>query len=73
MKRLLEWLFHVVAFALQCNALVPLLSRNSTDVADLGTANPLNTLSMAFVLSTTLVLMLWRARTTLGYAPGMWP
>jgi len=72
MKRI-EWLFHILAFVLQCNAIVPLLSRTGGDVADLGTANPANTLATAFVLSVVLALMLPRLRTMRAYVPGMWP
>ena len=72
MKRI-EWLFHILAFALQCNAIVPLLSRSGGAVADLGTANPANTLATAFVLCGVLALMLPRLRTMRAYVPGMWP
>src|SRR5216684_974103 len=72
MKRV-EWLFHILAFALQCNALVPLLSRGSGDFGDLGTANPANTYAVAFVLGVVLFLMLRHAQTVKRYAPGMWP
>src|SRR6266481_6241096 len=72
MKRV-EWLFHILAFALQCNALVPLLSRSGGDVADLGAANPANTIAIAFVLSIVLFLMLRHRREVMRYAPGMWP
>ena len=72
MKRV-EWLFHILAFALQCNALVPLLSRSGGDMTDLGTANPANTIAIAFVLSIVLFLMLRHRREVKRYAPGMWP
>src|ERR1700757_3813741 len=72
MKRV-EWLFHILAFALQCNALVPLLSRSGGDVADLGAANPANTIAIAFVLSIVLFLMLRHRQEVKRYAPGMWP
>ena len=72
MKRL-EWLFHIVAFSLQCGAIVPLLLRTSVDANQLGTANPLNTLATGFVLAIVLLLMLRHARVAISYAPGMWP
>jgi exopolysaccharide production protein ExoQ len=72
-KRRVEWLFHILAFALQCNALVPLLSRSGGDTTDLGTANPANSIAMAFVLSIVLFLMGRHAQAVKRYAPGMWP
>ena len=72
MKRL-EWLFHMVAFSLQCGAIVPLLLRTSVDANQLGSANPLNTLATGFVLAIVLPLMLRHARVAIHYAPGMWP
>ena len=72
MKRV-EWLFHLVAFSLQCGAVIPLLLRTSVDANDLGTANPLNTIATGLVLLIVLVLMLRHGRTALQYAPGMWP
>lgn len=72
MKRL-EWLFHIFAFAVQCNALVPLLSRISGNFSDLGASNPANTLSMAVVLSVVSVLILRRHRALTQFASGMWP
>ena len=62
MKRL-EWLFHIIAFALQCGGIVPVFLRTGDDSADLGAANPLNTIFTAFVLTVTLVLLLRNART----------
>jgi exopolysaccharide production protein ExoQ len=72
MKRL-EWLFHILAFSLQCGAIVPLLLRTSVDANQLGSANPLNTLVTGFVLAVVLSLMLRRRRVAMSYAPGMWP
>ena len=71
MKRL-EWLFHIIAFALQCGGIVPVFLRTG-DSADLGEANPLNTIFTAFVLAITLVLLLPRVRTAFQYLPRMWP
>jgi exopolysaccharide production protein ExoQ len=74
MLKRLEWLFHMAAFALQCNALVPLLSRSSVGtIGQLGEATPANTLATALVLSTTSVLMLRNGRVAFRYARGMWP
>jgi len=72
MKRL-EWLFHVFVFALQCGGIVPLFLRTGDDTSDLGTANPLNTISTAFVLSVTLVLLLRNAGPTFRNIPRMLP
>ena len=72
MKRA-ERLFHILAFAWQCNALLPLLSRSSGDTTDLGAANPLATIGNAGVLGVILVLMLSHWRMVLRLAPGMWP
>jgi exopolysaccharide production protein ExoQ len=72
MKRV-EWLFHLLAFSLQCGAIVPLLLRTSVDANQLGTANPLNTIATGSVLLIVLVLMLRHGRPALQYAPGMWP
>ena len=72
MKRL-EWLFHIMAFMLQCGAIVPVFLRTGSDSADLGDANPLNTIFTAFVLTVTLVLLLRNARTAFQYLPRMWP
>jgi exopolysaccharide production protein ExoQ len=74
MLKRLEWLFHLAAFSLQCNALVPLLSRSSAgDVGQLGEATPANTIATAFVLSIASVLMLRHGRMAMRYARGMWP
>ncbi len=72
MKRL-EWLFHVFVFALQCGGIVPVFLRTGDDLNDLGTANPLNTYSTAFVLAITLVLLLRHAGSTFRYIPRMLP
>ena len=72
MKRL-EWLFHIAVFMLQCGGIVPLFLRTGDDAADLGDANPLNTICTAFVLAITLVLLLRHARTAFQYLPRMWP
>jgi exopolysaccharide production protein ExoQ len=69
----LERFFHIVAFMLQCGAIVPLLLRSDDQTSDLGAANPLNTLATAFVLAVTLLLMVRHGRPALRYAPGMWP
>ena len=58
---------------LQCGAIVPVFLRTGSDSADLGEANPLNTIFTAFVLAITLVLLLPRARTAFQYLPRMWP
>jgi|SRR5215472_13763545 len=54
MKRL-EWLFHIMAFMLQCGGIVPIFLRTGSDSADLGAANPFNTIFTAFVLAITLI------------------
>jgi len=72
MKRL-EWLFHIMAFMLQCGGIVSIFLRTGSDSADLGAANPLNTIFTAFVLATTLFLLLRKARTAFQYLPRMWP
>ena len=72
MKRA-ERLFHILAFAWQCNAFLPLLSRSSGDTTDLGAANPLATIGNAGVLGVVLVLMVSHWRMVLRLAPGMWP
>src|SRR5215469_5007667 len=72
MKRL-EWVFHIIAFALQCGGIVPIFLRTGSDSADLGEANPLNTIVTASMLAITLFLLLRRARTAFQYLPRMWP
>jgi exopolysaccharide production protein ExoQ len=72
MKRV-EWLFHLLAFSLQCGAIVPLLLRTSVDANQLGAANPTNTIATGFVLLVVLAQMLRHGRPALRYAPGMWP
>jgi hypothetical protein len=72
MKRA-ERLFHILAFAWQCNAILPLLSRSSGDTTDLGAANPLATIGNAGLLGVVLVLMVSHWRMALRLAPGMWP
>src|SRR5215831_12507712 len=72
MKRL-EWLFHIMAFMLQCGGIVSIFLRTGSDSADLGAANPLNTIFTAFVLATALFLLLRIARTAFQYLPRMWP
>jgi O-antigen ligase len=71
MKRL-EWLFHIIAFVLQCGGIVTLFLRAGNDAADLGAANPLNTILTAFILAVTLVLLLRNVRTAFQYLPRMW-
>jgi exopolysaccharide production protein ExoQ len=72
MKRA-EKLFHILAFAWQCNAFLPLLARSSGATTDLGAANPLATIGNACVLGVVLVLMLSHWRMVLRLAPGLWP
>jgi exopolysaccharide production protein ExoQ len=72
MKRL-EWLFHMLAFALQCGAIVPLLLRTTVDDSGLGQSNPINTIATASVLTMVVILMLCHPRTVFRLAPGMWP
>ncbi len=72
MKRL-EWLFHVLAFALQCGAFISFILRTDQSAAQLGAANPLNTIATAFVLVVTLFLVMRNPKSVFRYAPGMWP
>jgi exopolysaccharide production protein ExoQ len=72
MKRL-EWYFHIIAFAVQCGAIISLFLRTGDDPADLGAANPLNTISNAVILAVTLALMLGNARAAIRYMPRIWP
>src|SRR3977135_1503657 len=71
MKRL-EWLFHILAFAVQCNALVPLLARSSGTSADLGDSNLANTLAMAMTLGVVGLLVLRNPHALTEFASGMW-
>ena len=72
MKRA-ERLFHILAFAWQCNAFLPLLSHSIGDTTDLGAANPLATIGNAGVLVVVLALIVSHWRMVLRLAPGMWP
>ncbi len=72
MKRL-ERIFHILAFSLQCGALIPMLLRTDSNTSDLGAANPLNTALTAGVLAVVAVLMLLHARAVFQYAGRMWP
>jgi exopolysaccharide production protein ExoQ len=72
MKRL-EWLFHILVFAVQCNALVPLLARSSGSFADLGDSNLANTLTMAITLGVVALLVLRNPHALTEFASGMWP
>jgi exopolysaccharide production protein ExoQ len=72
MKRL-EWLFHILVFAVQCNALLPLLARSGGSSADLGDSNPANTLAMAMTLGVVVLLVLRNPHALTEFASGMWP
>ena len=72
MKRI-EWLFHILAFALQCGAITPLLLRTSVEANALGASNPLNTFANGFVLVVVLCLLLLHRKEVFVYAPRMWP
>src|SRR5262249_47640186 len=72
--RRLEWLFHAGVLMVQCGAIMPLLMRSSdpANVADVGEANPLSTVTNIVVLVGVLFLLLRHARTTFRYIPALW-
>jgi exopolysaccharide production protein ExoQ len=72
MKRL-EWVVHIVIFALQCGGIVSLLLRTSadSDPTAVGVANSLNTISTAIVLAVVLILVLKHAKATFRYLPAL--
>ncbi|HEX4572172.1 MAG TPA: hypothetical protein VH184_17190, partial [Dongiaceae bacterium] len=72
MKRF-EWIFNVTTFVLQCGAIVPMMLRTSDESPDLGASNPLSTISTAFVLAVTLLLLLRHGRVAFRCLPRMWP
>jgi exopolysaccharide production protein ExoQ len=71
LKRL-EWIFHSAVLILQWGAIMPLLLNSTHGPADLGAANPLNTISNVIVLAMVLLLHLRHARATLRYTPALW-
>jgi exopolysaccharide production protein ExoQ len=72
MKRL-ERLFHVMVFIVQCGGIVPMLVRTGDDAADLGAANPANTISTGVILVVTLILLLRHGRGAIRLLPRIWP